>query len=328
MLIPEKKLLFQVKPGYLVQITAAFILLSLVQPPKLFAPEPMHAYAAKNASHNSHLQVSILSWNIAMLPLLDNVRTGKTRRASGIGRALQTMDYDIIVFQEAFSALARRAISGVLCRDYPFVYGPANSGPAFRFNSGIWVLSRIPLRTIREYKFSGCQGFDCLSRKGAILLEGQSNGQPFQLIGTHLESDESDPSVRIAQLNELHDSIIDPYSLPDIPQIICGDFNTDRDLPEQYGNMLSILNCEDGDLSGEERITFGFLKNPDGGQSHEKPRQLDYILTKNQDLLEMISRKVINITERGSIGNTCLSDHYGIEAIVRFRTVESLTGSQ
>lgn len=301
----------------------AIITLSIFQNPGLKALDSFPANPSKNTNP---LQVRILSWNIAMLPIFDFVHAGKDR-ATSIGKALQSKDYDIIVFQEAFSPIARRAIYQKLHTLYPYNYGPANANTALKINSGVWILSRIPLNIIREYKFSDCQGFDCISRKGAILLEGQCNGQTFQIIGTYLESDDSDLSVRMAQLNELYNNIIGPFSNPDIPQIICGDFNTDRELTEQYLNMLKILNCEDGNLSGDEKITFGFPMNQKVQKVIEKPRQLDYILTKNSDVLDVIKRKVSVIKGKVATNENNLSDHYGIEATIVFKPTLTIADS-
>lgn len=174
------------KPIYL-------LILMMVNAFDLFAPEPAPGIAPKNPVKVVPTEVSILSWNIAMLPVFDFVHAGRDR-ARSIGTALRERNYDIIVFQEAFSPFARRSIKMSLKKAYPYEYGPANAGISLRINSGVWILSRIPLKVVREYKFSGCQGFDCLSRKGAIMLEGRLNDQTFQLIGTHLDSDENDPA--------------------------------------------------------------------------------------------------------------------------------------
>jgi endonuclease/exonuclease/phosphatase family metal-dependent hydrolase len=304
-------------------IIAGIIVLSFSNFNALYAPEPTPSTFHENEPKAIGMQVRILSWNIAMLPIVDFVHSDGNR-ASKIGKALQKKDYEILVFQEAFSAYARRVIYRNLCRLYPFQYGPANSGVALKINSGVWILSKIPLKIIKEYKFSGCEGFDCLSRKGALLLEGSINDQAFQIIGTHLESDDSNRSVRMLQLDELYDSVVAPYTRPGIPQFICGDFNTDRELSEDYTNMLNTLRCEDGNLTGEQKITFGFPLEEDSLKSREKPRQLDYILTKNSDRVESINRKVSVIKEYlGRITNN-LSDHYGIEAVIQFKRIESI----
>lgn len=301
-------------------------LLIFLSAPLLFAPEISQVPRARYTNEMSQSAIRILSWNIAMLPVFDFVQTGKDR-ASSIGKALLNSGYDIIVFQEAFSAKARRAIYKMLRRNYPYHFGPANAGPALQINSGIWILSRIPLILKQEYKFSGCQGVDCISRKGAMLLEGNWKDQPFQIIGTHLESDESEMLVRAEQLKELFENVLRPYTTPDVPQIICGDFNTDRDISDQYTTMLHTLQCEDGNLSGEENITFGFRINKTVQQHTEKPRQLDYIFTKNTALLSKVIRKVVVITDNWANRKEYLSDHHGIEATIQFGQSEVTTVS-
>jgi len=293
------------------------LLLLLLCSNDLFAPDAPLPVSAHNPSEPGNSRLTVLSWNIAMLPLLDMVKT-VSDRAERIGMALAGSKYDIILFQEAFTGHARRAIYRKLKRYFPFQYGPANSRTALRINSGLWVLSQIPLTVVREYQFSASGGLDQISRKGAILLEGEFNRKAFQVIGTHLDSNEIDPTVRFKQLEELNDNLINPFTKPEIPMIICGDFNTDRDFPEQYGRILRILECEDGNLAGDEKNTFGFLNDQDT-LAGEKPRQLDYIFTKNSTCLKYISRKVSIIAEPLLNRLMYLSDHHGIEASIHFK---------
>ncbi len=283
----------------------------------LYAPEIPMVSRPESPVTDTQSGLNILSWNIAMLPIFDFVQSGSDR-AERIGSALQQKPFDIIIFQEAFTMKSRRAIYRKLRKQYPYQYGPANSGAAIRINSGLWILSRMPLRVICEHQFSAGRGLDRICRKGAILLQGKVNSQTFQVIGTHLDSNEMDPTVRFDQLKELNANLIKPFTNPEIPMIICGDFNTDRDFPEQYGAILRILDCEDGTLSGEEKSTFGFLIDPDT-QAYEKFRQLDYIFTRNSALLEGISRKVSIITEPLINRLMYLSDHHGIEASIHFK---------
>jgi phospholipase C len=285
----------------------------------LYAPELNPASKPEALAAEDQSGLNILSWNIAMLPIFDFVQTGKNR-ADRIGSALQNKDFDLILFQEAFTWKARRDIYRNLRKQFPFQYGPANTGGAIRINSGLWILSRIPLKVIREYQFSATRGLDRISRKGAVLLQGTVNDQVFHIIGTHLDSNEMDPTVRFAQLNELKDNLIEPYSNPGIPMIICGDFNTDRDFPEQYKGILQILDCEDGTFSGEDKTTFGFLIDQESPVI-EKPRQLDYIFIKNSTFLKSVSRKVSIITETIQNRLFHLSDHHGIEARILFKQV-------
>jgi phospholipase C len=303
--------------GSLIKLFLLLQFLILSSGISLYAPEVWPINRTDKTLIENQSGLKILSWNIAMLPIFDFVQTGKSR-AERIGSALQHKSFDIILFQEAFTSKARRAIYRKLRKHYPYEYGPANSGTALRINSGLWVLSQIPLTVIQEYQFSASGGLDQISRKGAILLEGEFNRKAFQVIGTHLDSNEIDPTVRFKQLEELNDNLINPFTKPEIPMIICGDFNTDRDFPEQYGRILRILECEDGNLSGDEKNTFGFLKDQDTMEV-EKPRQLDYIFTKNSTCLEYISRKVSIIAEPLLNRLLYLSDHHGIEASIHFK---------
>jgi hypothetical protein len=41
---------------------------------------------------------------------------------------------------------------------------------------------------LAELDFEYCEGIDCWSRKGALLAEGEFQGQTFQILGTHLEA--------------------------------------------------------------------------------------------------------------------------------------------
>lgn len=267
-------------------------------------------------------KLKILSWNIAMLPFLE-LYYSRNERTKAIAAALLEEDYDIIVFQEAFSSVARRKIYKILCEMYPFQYGPANAWLGLKINSGLWILSKISLSFKREIKFSSSKGLDLFSRKGAILLEGSLNDLKFQIIGTHLVSDESDQSVREKQLREIYDNLIAAYSDPEIPQIICGDFNIDRSIKQNYRTMLDILDYVDGNLSGSTTVTFGFPYDTLNNESSTKPRQIDYILTRNTTGLNRINRRVVLTEDPVEILGYHLSDHFGIEAIVEFKNGRS-----
>lgn len=94
--------------------------------------------------------LKVLSYNIHMLPPLAKF-TGKQRRAKRIGDILKDSDFDIVVFQEAFHAAARRKIKHRMKANYPHILGPANRRwYSLKTNSGIWILSKIPLTQVAE----------------------------------------------------------------------------------------------------------------------------------------------------------------------------------
>jgi endonuclease/exonuclease/phosphatase family metal-dependent hydrolase len=266
-------------------------------------------------------RLRILSWNIAMLPLFE-VLYSSDQRAKAIAKVLKGEEYDVIVFQEAFSPVSRRIIYSELGGLYPNQYGPANARPGLKINSGLWVLSKMPLSIIQEIEFRDCGGIDRLSRKGALMLEGSVNNMNFQIIAPHLHSDESIQLIRSSQLKEIYENLIRPYSDPEIPQIICGDFNIDRNHTERYQEILDILGCEDGALSGEVKITFGFATSSINFETDNHPRQLDYVLTRNSSAIQRIQRRVSVLSDYWCKNSNSLSDHYGVEAVIEFMATD------
>ena len=84
---------------------------------------------------------------------------------------LKKSDFDIVVFQEAFLPAAREIISNGLRSLYPFTYGPANSGGfTIKISSGIWVVSRIPLKILNTTQFKNCTGNDCFGAGAVVFL--------------------------------------------------------------------------------------------------------------------------------------------------------------
>ena len=115
--------------------------------------------------------LKILSWNIGMLPVLDLFKE-KDDRAEAIANALSLCDYDIIVFQEAFTAHARAVINHTLHDQYPYAYGPANGSKfSLKFNSGIWILSKVPLQKKKEIEFTTSAGIDYILTRNANVIQ-------------------------------------------------------------------------------------------------------------------------------------------------------------
>ena len=264
----------------------------------------------------------ILSWNIGMLPVID-LFSDKDDRAEAIASVLKSSDYDIIVFQEAFSSAGRSILRHILHEKYPYTYGPVNrSFLSLKCNSGIWIISRMPLSVKKEIEFTSSAGFDGFARKGAILLEGRFMSIPFQLLATHLQDDSYPQYIREQQLNEMYDKLILPFSDPGIPQIICGDFNTNNKVSEYYNGMLDRLNAEDGEISGKVKITFDDESNDAYRSAHPDPRQIDYILVRNSYFINRIIRKISVLKSSWGKGKEYLSDHNGVEASIELRKLD------
>lgn len=270
------------------------------------------------SAYDIHFQktnnLKILSWNIYMLPYL-SLFNGNIKRARLIADKLNESDYHIIVFQEAFSSVCRGAISKRLKQNYPYQYGPVNKNhPPFKTNSGLWIVSKIPLEELDQIRFSVSKSYDAVARKGAVIFRGKYNGAYFQLITTHLQAEDM-PEIRKHQISEMKEKLLNKYYAPYIPQIICGDFNIDMDDENHYPYMLQTLDAVNGEINGD-RTTYDEVNNTLSQERTGKRRTIDYVLVRNERWIKNIERKVNTFYEKNKeyIGN--LSDHYALEADV------------
>lgn len=263
-------------------------------------------------------ELKILNWNIYMLPHCNIIHKNK-KRARAIADKLATMDYDIIVFQEAFDYRARKILRQSLSPKYPYIYGPANeSFFSLRTNSGLWILSKTPLTQLKEIEYKNRFGIDAMARKGAVMFQGNWFGNSFQIVATHLQADSPD-EIRRQQCNEIATELLNKFSVNNIPQFVCGDFNIEMTDTENYHFMLSSLNAENGHLEGDIHFSYDEIDNRLAWKERGKKQLIDYILIRNH------ARKVVSVKRRISVLKNIidsrmddLSDHYGIEAQVSF----------
>lgn len=204
-----------------------------------------------SVSTNEKVDLKILSWNIYMLEERFLIFTGQRQRAALIAALLAKEDYDVIVFEEAFNDKAREIIADGLAEKYPYQIGPLNNKKGlFKTSSGVWILSSVELKTLKEIEYSDCAGFDCNAHKGAVMLEGIKDGHAFQIVGTHLQAfdGEKRENIRVKQYQQMRDELLVPFERDDVPQFVCGDFNTIKK-SKRYVPMLELLNADDGDLN-------------------------------------------------------------------------------
>jgi len=259
----------------------------------------------------------VLSWNIYMLPYI-SLFNKNAERAHLISERLKKSDYQIIVFQEAFSSKCRKILAQELQAQYPYQYGPANPNLVpMRTNSGLWIVSKLPLVQKEAIRFSQSKGFDRVARKGAVLFEGKAGNTTFQLLATHLQADEPHV-IREAQCREIKEKLLNRYHKADIPQIICGDLNIDKNNTDEYGKMLKTLDAQNGELSGNVQITYDEEANYLARTARRKKRILDYVLIRNHSSIRKIERKVAPFATESAGSLSHLSDHYAIEANILF----------
>jgi endonuclease/exonuclease/phosphatase family metal-dependent hydrolase len=241
-----------------IPLTVLCLLLSLAAA----VAQPYDDGKTRDAAYDAEPATSlkILSWNIHCLPPFAYVN-GKRKRAREIARILEQEDFDLVIFQEAFHHGARREIEKHM-KSYRYRVGPANARYiTIRTNSGIYIVSRIPIEKVDKVKFrEKATSDDKMARKGALLVEGVKNGHRFQVIGTHLNAG-GPIEVRHSQVRQIREELIEPYQSENVPQIIGGDMNMRKE-SDNYGFMLQTYDATDGPLEVEEAMrTDCFDKN-------------------------------------------------------------------
>lgn len=276
-----------------------------------FAPVVTPAQPAEGLS--SPRKIKILSWNIYMLPAF--LGCGKTPRAEAIGQLLAESNYDVIVFQEAFHGKSRKIISRLLQPAFSFQAGPANHKLfSFRANSGIWIVSRHPIRYADEIIFSTRKGVDGFSRKGALLVELLIEGRRVQVIGTHLQN-AGDDWLRHSQCVELSSRLLRPHEEIDVPQVVCGDFNIDRHRnTRSYEYMLQLLDVADGMPSGARRYTYDRVDNDLRTEPGQERDLIDYVLVRQAPGTGFVERRIRVFRHPWRRHSVDLSDHFALEA--------------
>ncbi len=263
---------------------------------------------------NEERNLKILSWNIYMLPKIVPQK-GKLERAQAIVDEIKKSDFDVIVFQEAFLKDARELIGEGLKDLYPYTYGPANTGGFIRFHSGVWVVSKIEMKLLNTVAFKNCANNDCFARKGAMLLEGVWHDKPFQILGTHLQADGFD-KIREKQMDQIYLELLAENKKEGVPQIICGDMNTESEMKAHYCAMLDCLDAQDGDISSIEKCSYDGENNPIA-QSFgvNKKTNYDYILVRSNGSKMKTMKRLVSVMKKGK---KFLSDHYGVVCELKF----------
>ncbi len=266
----------------------------------------------------SDTELKILSWNIFMLPRFVNPYA-KCKRAKKIAEIILKEGHDIVLFQEAFHGGARRIIKKELKESHPYLIGPVNRKWFWvKASSGLWIVSKLPLKVLEAIDFKECTGADCLARKGAVLIEGEWEGQPFQFVGTHIEAGAPD-SIKMTQFKEIRE-LMDRHKKEGVPQMLGGDFNMGPD-KKGWKAMIEALGVAEYEPDSERKFSLGVDNDIrlTKGKKNPKDRLIDFIFYQPNGIQpEKLERNIRKLTARWSDEHEDLSNHYAVEAIIKF----------
>jgi endonuclease/exonuclease/phosphatase family metal-dependent hydrolase len=273
------------------------------------------AYSQQAATDTGAIR--IMTYNIKMLPrILTYIHHMPVKRARILPQYLAAENVDVIVLEETFDGKAGYIIKRRLRKTYPYAMGPANRQAGTMFSSGVVILSKYPMKKLKQIKYKQCAGDDCWARKGAMLVELSIKGRTIQVMGTHLQAGGT-LAIKKSQYQQI-EAMLEQYAKPGVPQILAGDYNTFRKDTVLYPEMLRTLQAEDGPISGDMQYTSDDLVNDmsdNYGKNRPNPEQdiIDYILYKgNGKPHKMLSRKIVRYVTPWDKAHKDLSDHMAL----------------
>lgn len=270
----------------------------------IFFVSTAHAYEFK-----------VLSWNVYMLPKPIKVSLQKTR-SQIIAQDLKRTDYDMIFMQEAFKKSFRDKVRKSLKATHPHTYYLKNRKFPFAvFGSGLFVLSKYPVKLLEYMYFTSCRSADCFAHKGAALMEIiLPGGQKIHVANTHMQATAAGGAIRMKQLSQIQ-MMFAKYQDPQVPQFLIGDLNIDVNQPEfQLG--LALMGMDYARLTGPILHTSGRVNKCFKVGNHQD--WVDHMWFDNYSGITATNLRVRNF-EFQRKGQTCpLSDHHAIEASFHF----------
>lgn len=266
--------------------------------------------------------LKILEWNIFMIPPII-FKSCQAERTELIAEYILQLAPDILVLEEAFLKSSRKVLMDKVNKNYPYSTKITPRG-FFKTNSGLWVLSKYPIKNQHFMTYKKKKGTDRFARKGALYVEVEIGNKPFQLIATHAQSFTKFAATREKQFKQLKNKLADIYFQDSIPQIILGDLNVNFFDSTEYQKMIDVLDVLPISLSGE-KYSWDGSKNELAYQffTHDT-ETLDYILLRKQHAssVSVISTEILNSKQPTSYctkGFIHLSDHHPLMSIIKLK---------
>ncbi|MBC7538792.1 MAG: sphingomyelin phosphodiesterase [Bacteriovorax sp.] len=267
--------------------------------------------------------LSVITWNTFLVPHPYN-STRQEERADLMAQKLRALDRDVIFFQEAFIDSKRELIIKELAPTYPYVAVPKKGTELIQLvGSGIFIVSKYPMKILDQVVFENCSGSDCFASKSAIIVElTLANNEKIQMIDTHLQGWDN-PKVRTKQLIQIKE-MMKAHAKFGIAQVLVGDLNIDSNIKSEYADALAMMDMTSSPLEGGLGFSNGFstvgcFETPGG---INKGELIDHVwLNPNGSETEVHSKKVVPILGHLGKSECPLSDHYALEALIVMKKV-------
>lgn len=256
------------------------------------------------------------------------------RRARLFAKKIRNEDAEVIglteVWDEELAALLMRSVRDA----FPFSYY-SNEHHEYNdiLNSGLLLLSRIPLSNEALYFYTVESGGDAWASKGFINATVEKDGFEFGIFLTHTQAWNGPDAVtaREKQLRQLR-ATISNYRLfhPNAEIIAMGDFNVIGGLHLSYYNdkFLPIMDLKDAFVNApcyhekQDKFRYTYHQQNDLVQIFDPPgsnERLDYVLYSHAQAFTLLPLKAVvkryrvshPINKNGKLSND-LSDHYGV----------------
>lgn len=269
-----------------------------------------------SAAAGAGTALKVLTWNIQMLPAafsqmdrrLDKMQA---ERAPWIIDHLNQSDYDVVCLQEVLDVAMQRKLEAGLKEQYPYEVPPQYAADGRAFSNGVLIMSRVPIRYVAHVVFDDLSRIEVFTSKGCCLVEGEKDGVPFQLAGTHFPTGRQ--AIKDKAVAAIAERLLAPHRRPGVPQILLGDFNTDKGSPE-YDALLRLTETADFPVDDPRPYSSDSRNSWKTGKPN-KLNLIDHVLLNPCGTASAFMRVTIQRPTREYEGRTIdLADHYGVAA--------------
>ncbi|WP_035512533.1 sphingomyelin phosphodiesterase [Halalkalibacillus halophilus] len=256
-------------------------------------------HAEQETDHQYNTDLEIMAYNVYFMSSVLHPKWGQNQRAELLGDVEFMYEQDIIILNELFDGQSSDLLLNNLRDAYPHqtpILGSTTSGwddtqGSYSYvvpeNGGVNIISKWPIEEQIQYVFEDACGPEGMSNKGFVYTKVMKNDDPYHIIGTHMQSTDSNCSdgepaeVRASQMNEIN-QFVDEHNIPTEEMLIIGgDLNVIKGSNE-YDSMLNQLNVSEPAYSGFD-ATWDPQTNSIAAYNYPEyeAQFLDYIFTSN-----------------------------------------------